>query len=376
MHILNDNTLTQDNRDKFIYLAGRYNQLVKFYNVEKLCADKIAELLQSMPNVPNLAQSIATCYRFLIPQILPTETNKIIYIDSDVIVNLDIQEFWQINLDDAPLAAVPEMQSYVPTKQLHYLCFKNFVKAEDFFNAGVLFMNLKRLRKEEKNLLNGMQFYAKHPECDGNDQAILNYCFSTETVKLPLKFNVLVEYARMNNDLETADRICHYITSSKGKGLGLDTSDPFNRLWLKYFMKTPWFDEEAIGRLYSGFSKTYYSTLASMKNTMRELSTAMQGKARAFFISPADVANMKKALSIRDNEEIILSENADSIQKLIKAMKRSKGKKVFFIMIALFPVETLIKEGFVFGRDFLNGVGLLVPMPNELLNSYSLIKDM
>ena len=37
VHILHDDTLTQDNREKFIYLAGRYNQAVKFYNVEELC---------------------------------------------------------------------------------------------------------------------------------------------------------------------------------------------------------------------------------------------------------------------------------------------------------------------------------------------------
>ena len=32
IHILHDNTLTNDNRDKFNCLAGRYGQHVKFYN--------------------------------------------------------------------------------------------------------------------------------------------------------------------------------------------------------------------------------------------------------------------------------------------------------------------------------------------------------
>ena len=39
VHILHDNTLTADNRSKFSYLAGRYGQQVKFYNVVELCAD-------------------------------------------------------------------------------------------------------------------------------------------------------------------------------------------------------------------------------------------------------------------------------------------------------------------------------------------------
>ena len=45
VHILHDNTLTQDNRNKFVYLAKRYGQLVKFYNIEELCADKIAQMV-------------------------------------------------------------------------------------------------------------------------------------------------------------------------------------------------------------------------------------------------------------------------------------------------------------------------------------------
>ena len=35
-HLLHDDTLTQDNREKFSALARRYNQTIKFYNVEKL----------------------------------------------------------------------------------------------------------------------------------------------------------------------------------------------------------------------------------------------------------------------------------------------------------------------------------------------------
>ena len=35
-HILHDNTLTQDNREKFFALADRYKQRVNFYNVDEL----------------------------------------------------------------------------------------------------------------------------------------------------------------------------------------------------------------------------------------------------------------------------------------------------------------------------------------------------
>lgn len=51
VHILHDNTLTQDNHDKFIYLAGQYGQLVKFYNVNELCADRIETIYKFFPKL-------------------------------------------------------------------------------------------------------------------------------------------------------------------------------------------------------------------------------------------------------------------------------------------------------------------------------------
>ena len=60
IHILHDNTLSQDNRDKFIYLAGRYGQAVKFYNVEELCAEKLSEFVELMPRVKNVHVSVGT----------------------------------------------------------------------------------------------------------------------------------------------------------------------------------------------------------------------------------------------------------------------------------------------------------------------------
>ena len=371
VHILHDNTLTADNRNKFVYLAEQYDQRVKFYNVEILCADRIAELLQAMPNIPNLPQSIATCYRFIIPELFPTE-EKIIYLDSDIIVNLDIAELWQIELDDAPLAAVPEVKSYVPTDYWHYLCRKGFVKREDFFNAGVLLMNLTRLRTESKALAEGLRFNAEHPDCDGNDQAVLNYCFATQAVKLPQKFNVLVEYARDNNDFVTVNRICHYITSSRGRGFGLNTDDAFNRLWLRYFMCTPWFDEDTVGRLYNRVRQMH----VDLKNSLAQLSAMMSGKTRAFFAVPNDVNTIRQIFYVRPDEEIIPAEGQASFQKLINAMNASRGKKIFFICVPNFPLGILTQLGFVAGKDFVNGLDFLSEAHGVPLNPYPLIQAM
>lgn len=99
VHILHDNTLSTDNRDKFSYVAGQYGQLVKFYNVEELCAEKIEQLRESPMKRSMARYSVGAIFRFLIPHVFSTEIKKVIYLDSDIIVNLNINELWQIELD-------------------------------------------------------------------------------------------------------------------------------------------------------------------------------------------------------------------------------------------------------------------------------------
>ena len=87
VHILHDNYLTDDNRNKFFYLAKQYNQLVKFYNVDELCIDKVSEIREFFPEIDEVRFSIGTFYRFFISHILPNNIEKVIYLDSDIIVN-------------------------------------------------------------------------------------------------------------------------------------------------------------------------------------------------------------------------------------------------------------------------------------------------
>ncbi len=372
VHILHDNTLTQDNRDKFIYLTGRYGQAVKFYNVDELCADRIAEINILIPSAKTSQLSIAALYRLLIPQIISADIEKVIYLDSDIIVNLDITELWQIELNDKSIAAVAEAENdpldYPRNAKVNYLVKNNLVSYNDYFNSGVLLINLNSWRNEEELISDGIKYLSEHPQLIYLDQEVLNYIYSKSYLKLPAKFNALVRSERfVEKTPQARKKIYHYNNSNGGQGIALNLSDNLNRLWIKYFMKTPWFDEDSIGRLYEGVEQMH----GGLKSSMLNLSAMMSGKTRAFFVTPQDVDMIKKAFSVQTNEDIILAENQESIKKLIKAMKRSQGKKIFFITMLIFPYNVLINEGFVFGKDFLNGAEFLLGF-----NSYLLIKDM
>ena len=155
VHILHADDFSVENRENFSYIAGRYNQQVKFYNAEKICANEIAVFKNKFP-APSLKRfSIAATFRFLLPKIIFPAIEKIIYLDADTIVNLDIRELWRVELEDKPLAAVVDIGAYnLP------LCTEGIVKPENYFNSGVLLMNLEKWRTDAKNIWGGRGFYS------------------------------------------------------------------------------------------------------------------------------------------------------------------------------------------------------------------------
>ena len=374
VHIIHGSTVSADNRDKFTQLAERYNQRVKLYNVEELCADKVTEMKNLLTNTFKAQYSLAAIYRFFIPELFSPDIEKVIYLDSDIIVNLDIAELWKIELNDAPLGVIPTISQNLGKDWMHWnfpMCRNKVTAFEDYFNSGVLFINLKIFRHEEKNIIDGFKFVASHSEYTFFDQDVLNYCFATRALKLPNKFNRYVISAR-SEKVSPAQSIYHYVGQNITWSFGLDMDDPFNRLWMNYFIKTPWFDAESIGRLYKGVQKLH----VDLKQAMIQLSALMSGKARAFFALPEDIEMLKIFFSIQGNEEVILAEGQHSLQELIYAMRRSHGKKVFFIIVANFPFNVLTEAGFVNGRDFLNGIEFFSEANGMPLDSHTFLKSM
>ena len=371
VHILHDNTLTDDNHDKFIYLAGRYSQAVKFYNVEKLCAEKIEKFLSLAPEVEGWRLTRGAFYRLLIPQIFPMEIEKCIYLDSDIIVNLDIKELWQIELGEKILAAVPEILFYGSVNEMNNgfrLCKDGLVKHEDYFNSGVLLMNLKLLRGEEKNIIDAFYFRAQNPQYrDYFDQNVLNYCFSTKTLKLPIKFNKPTKIVRLEKEPLTK-KIYHYAGGSFGIGLGLDMKDALNRLWMKYFVKTPWFNEKTIGQLYEGFMQVQND----LKKSALNISAAMKIKSRAFITVESKLNKVIENFSVREGEEVFIMTDNTPAENLINTIKNSREEKIFFLFLPNFPLNLLEENGLVRGEDFFNGFDFFL---NEY-NSYPLAKAM
>ena len=361
---MHDDTLTQDNRDKFSCIADRYGQLVKFYNVEELCADKINKYVELVPTVKNSRVTRGAFYKFLIPDILDASIKKVIYLDADIIVNLDINELWQIEMADKPLAVVLEKDNGALPSIFSRLCREGFVKEENYFNSGMIVMNLKVLRREEDTILAGIKFRGEHPKFFFFDQEIFNYCFETRTLKLPAKFNRLLKESRKRGDFSVGKEIYHY--AGDKMGLGLDINDPYNRLWWSYFIKTPWFDVDTMNKIIKGAT-----------DSMLKPAAVPPGKVRVFIVDEAHAYQIERNFSVRDEEEVIVidTESEDILQRLTDLLGSAEGKKFFFIGIP--NITPKLKDlKFVEGKDFFNVSSFYSPAWANLTKNYSLILEM
>ena len=357
VHILHDKTLTDENREKIFSVAARFGQTVNFYNVENF-SDELEEFTRYVPGVRELRVSVGALYRLLTPQILSPEIKKLIYLDADIIVNLDLNELWQIDLGGKILAGVPEILTYESADKMintFNLCAYGFVKPEDYFNSGVLLIDLKFLRGEEAAIKRGLLFRSQNTFAqDYLDQNVLNYCFASRALKLPTKFNRFALYARRDKE-QPSKKIYHYAGGNFGYGLTLDMNDALNRLWLKYFAKTPWFNEETIARLYDSFTQAR----AELKKSALNLSAQVSGKTRAFFVTEKYLDTLVENFFVKKDEEIFIVKGNVGIDKMADQMSASRGKRIFFFLLPNFLFESLEARGFVRGEDFIDGFEFL-----------------
>lgn len=79
--------------------------------------------------------SIATFFRYFIP--LKLKERKVLYLDIDLVVNGNLDDIFNVDITNYPLAAVKDM-----------ICFERDNNTKDF-NAGVLLINNDVFKKED-----------------------------------------------------------------------------------------------------------------------------------------------------------------------------------------------------------------------------------
>jgi lipopolysaccharide biosynthesis glycosyltransferase len=158
VHIIHDNTLTAVNKEGLNGLVSQYNQYLEYHVVNQSYFEEVSLKLKHA----SLKQSfsIGTLFRLKITEILSVD--KVLYLDSDIVVNTDIQSLWSINVDEYYIAAVKDMKA-TRNKFANKRHFKKMkLSTEQYFNAGVILFNLKKIRENMDLFSKSIEFLIQH----------------------------------------------------------------------------------------------------------------------------------------------------------------------------------------------------------------------
>jgi lipopolysaccharide biosynthesis glycosyltransferase len=86
----------------------------------------------------------ATWYRLFLPEVV-ADADRVLYLDSDVLVMDAVGELWRVDLDEHYLAAVTNV---IEPQFAHRPAELGIADPLDYFNAGVLMLNLEPLRRD------------------------------------------------------------------------------------------------------------------------------------------------------------------------------------------------------------------------------------
>lgn len=177
--------------------------------------------------------SLTTFYRFLIPELLP-ETEKIIYLDCDLIVLGSLGCLFDLDMTGWACAGVTDIMPYKYIKNT----FRGAIAKDAYINAGVLLINMAywREHKSVKELFNFV--ITEKPAF--NDQDAINYVFRNKIKNIPYQFNVMTgHFEKFGREILKNKIVIRHFTAVD-KPWKKDAFQPMTELFREYMSATPW----------------------------------------------------------------------------------------------------------------------------------------
>lgn len=226
--------MAQSDRDRICALAARFgNVRLRFQPFDISCYSHFRI---------DGHISHASYLRMFIADIMPDSVEKVLYLDCDIVVRHDIAPLWEVDLGDRMLGAV---------RNLFFVRHEDLAMPSDadYFNAGVLLMNLKRWRRMGATASLIRFIEAHHDHLWAHDQDALNAVFCGEILELPPRWNFQTSMLWSEPDglglsyrqfrrLLADPAIVHY--TSPSKPWHFSNTHPYKPTYYHYLTKTPY----------------------------------------------------------------------------------------------------------------------------------------
>lgn len=204
----------------------------------------------------NLAEpdyiNISTYYRLLIPELLPQEYAKAIYLDCDLVVTGDLEKLWEIDMGENYLLAVQDLFTPYVSSPMGLMNYRELGLAPDtkYLQAGILVLDLEKWRRDRISaktvnyLLTCREFIRF-----GFDTDVLNAALAGQWGELDPKWNVVPQTYKVSGkdisisedvhrDLINNPYIIHF--STHAKPWNSKKHHPAKHLFFDYLDMTAW----------------------------------------------------------------------------------------------------------------------------------------
>lgn len=202
-----ENNLTDKNKKMMENFVKKRNQKIEFININEALLKQNIYKYTECHHITAIGMA-----RIYLPNVLPQNVDKVLYLDADTLVISDLKELYDEDLTGYIAAMVLDVDVIVIEKKI-------YAYKKDYFNSGVILIDLKKAREEnstkqfedfltstiipELKKENSAEKKYKYP-----DQDLINYVWKNKIKKVHYKWNM--------QSIKTNDEgIIHYITSMK-----------------------------------------------------------------------------------------------------------------------------------------------------------------
>lgn len=216
--------LKHKNKDIIIELIQRYKHYVKFHNIN---INKVSSYFKDFGHV-----SKTTYLKFYIPKVVK-DVDRILYLDSDIIVRGSLDRLWNTKLKDKILGAITECSD----NQANNLGYNH---KYGYFNAGVLLIDI--VKWKNLDISNKLIEYVKNNQNKIVywDKDAFNAILHSKWLHLPAIYNFQT-YMYLDKNKYIKDKepiIVHYTTDAKP--WSFRCNHPLRNEFWKYLSMTRW----------------------------------------------------------------------------------------------------------------------------------------
>lgn len=331
----------------YIFTASEFGieTLAKFHQIEEkypkcsiICLKMDDNLFSDVKlNISHITRP--TFYRLVAASKLP-QYEKIIYLDSDVIVEQDLSEYFNFNLSGYYVAGVKGASYHWPADGNKAYCKENGLPAIDqYVNAGVLLFNLSNIRldnvEEEFIKLSKLGLRSQ-------DQDVINRACYNKILHLPYKYNCMVaKYEKTPkqllkvfdqaqiNEANNCPTIIHYAAEKKPWA---DLSCALADRWWKYAYGSPYYGEMIEKNRMKLLDNGVFNRFL-LNNSTKSISTMMLYPSISNFYSPNNLVKklrsiiFKKKACIGGSSTMVI--NYKELDELWKSGDEKQYKKLF-----------------------------------------------